>query len=82
MRITKPDIAALLHKRELTKPYFLKMAAGKTLPIFKVTLVEMTIGRRPPRSWIFVAEISYDFILKLDVLCCHNACMDLGHGML
>jgi hypothetical protein len=40
------------------------------------------MGRRPPKSWVFVAEISYDFILRLDILRARNACMDLGHGVL
>jgi hypothetical protein len=31
---TKPDITPGLPKRELTKPYFLQMSAGKTLPVW------------------------------------------------
>jgi hypothetical protein len=40
--------------------------------------VELTIGRRNLRSWVFVADIKDDFILGLDILRAYDASVDIG----
>jgi hypothetical protein len=70
--IARYDIAAGLHERELTRPYFQQMASWDTLPVLKGALVGLTLGRRPLRMWVFVPEVTV-FTLGLDVLRAHHA---------
>jgi hypothetical protein len=44
--------------------------------------VELTMGRRTLRSWVFVADIKDDFILGLDILPAHDASVDIGRRVL
>jgi hypothetical protein len=47
----------------------MQTASGETIPVLK----ELTLGRRTLRIWAFVAEITDEFILGLDVLRAYNA---------
>jgi hypothetical protein len=59
------------------------MASGDTIPVLKEALVELTLGRDALRIWVFVAEITDEFILLgLDVLRAYDASVDLGHNVL
>jgi hypothetical protein len=80
--IVRPDIAAGLHQRNLTRPYFLQTASGETQPMKKRALVEMTLGQVPIRIWAFVASIVDEFILGLDFLRAYSASVDLGRRVL
>jgi predicted aspartyl protease len=80
--VTRPDIVAGLPERELSRPYVLQMASGETIPVVKEARVELTIGRRTLRSWVFVADIKDDFILGLDILRAYNASVDTGRRVL
>jgi hypothetical protein len=53
------------------------MTSGKNIPVAKETLVELSLGRRALRIWVFVAEITDEFILVLDVLRAYDASVDL-----
>lgn len=77
MTIVRLDITAGLPERELTRPYVLQMVSGKTVPILKEALVELTLGQCPLTTWLFVTKVTDEFILGLDVLCAHDASMDL-----
>jgi hypothetical protein len=58
------------------------MASGKTIPVVKEALVELNLGRRALRIWMFVAEITYEFILGLDGLRAYDASVDLRRHLL
>jgi hypothetical protein len=60
----------------------LQTASGETIPVLKEALVEMTLGRRTLRIWVFVAEITDEFILGLDVLRAYNVSVDVGCHLL
>jgi hypothetical protein len=44
--------------------------------------VTLTLGRRPLQIWIFVADITDELILGLDILRAYDASVDLGRQML
>jgi hypothetical protein len=52
------------------------------MPVVKEAHVDLTMGRRTLRSWVFVADIKDDFILGLDILRAHNASVDIGRRVL
>jgi hypothetical protein len=58
------------------------MASGETIPVVKEVLVELALGRRALRIWVFVAEITDEFILPLDVLRAYDASVDFGCHLL
>lgn len=52
----------------------------RNIPVMEA-LVELTLGRRALRIWMYVAEVT-DFILGLEVLGAYNASMDLVRNLL
>jgi hypothetical protein len=66
--VDRPDIVAGLPERELSRPYVLQTESGETIPVVTEAFVDLTTGRRTLRSWVFVADITDDFILRLDIL--------------
>jgi hypothetical protein len=60
----------------------LQTASVETIPVLKEALVELTLGLRTLRIWVFVAEITDEFILGLDVLRAYNASVDVGRHLL
>jgi predicted aspartyl protease len=80
--IARPDIVEGLPEKELSRPYVLQTASGETIPVVKEARVELTIGRRTLRSWVFIAYITDDFILGLDILRDYDSSVDIGHRVL
>jgi hypothetical protein len=80
--IARPDIVAGLPVRETRRSYFLKMASGQTIPIDKEALVDLTLGRCALNIWVFIADITDDFILGMDVLRAYDALVDVKHDAL
>jgi hypothetical protein len=50
--------------------------------IVKETLVELILGQRALKIWVFVADIRDDFIMGLDILRPYDASVDVGHHVL
>ena len=50
--------------------------------MLKEGLVELTLGRQALRIWAFVAEVTDEFILGLDVLLAYDTSVDLGRHLL
>jgi predicted aspartyl protease len=80
--VARPDIVAGLPERELSRPYVLQTASGETIPIVREAHVELTMGRRTLRSWVFIADIKDDFILGLDILRAYDTSVDIGRRVL
>jgi hypothetical protein len=76
--ISRPNIATGWPERKPDLCYRLKMASGESLLRLKEALVKLTLGQSPMSISVFVAEITDDFILTLDVLHTYDAFMDLG----
>jgi hypothetical protein len=52
------------------------------IPVVKEALVELTLGQRALKIWVFVADITEEFILGLDNLRAYHATVDVGrHGL-
>jgi hypothetical protein len=52
------------------------------MPVVKKAHVELTMGQRTLRSWVFVADIADDFLLGLDILLEKDASVDIGRRVL
>jgi hypothetical protein len=55
---------------------------GQTLLILKEYFVTLLLGRRPVKTWVFVANITDEYILGLDVLIARDAAVDLTRLLL
>ena len=66
--IARPDIVAGQPQRKPSRAYILQTASGETIPVLMEVLVELILGRRAMRIWVFVAVVTDEFILGLDVL--------------
>ena len=80
--IARPNIVTGKPKRRPGRTYVLQTASGENLPVLKEALVKLTLGRRALRIWVFVAEVTDEFILGLDVLRAYNASVDPGCNLL
>jgi hypothetical protein len=66
--IARPDIVAGLPERKPNLSYDLSTASGETIPVMREAHVELTLGRRPLRFWVLVADITDGLILGMEVL--------------
>jgi hypothetical protein len=80
--ITRPDMAAGLPERDVTRKTYVRSISGQTLPIFKEALVKLTMGKCLLTAWVFVADITEEFTLGLDIMYAHNAVVDLRRHVL
>jgi hypothetical protein len=51
--------------------------AGEALPILKEVFQTLILGWRPQKSWVFIASITNEFILGLDILHAYDESVDL-----
>jgi hypothetical protein len=80
--VVRPDIAAGWPERQLSQRFKLQIASGEMLPISKEVFLTLTLGRRPLKIWGFVANITNELILGLDILRAYDASVDLGRQTL
>jgi hypothetical protein len=80
--VARPDIAAGLPDREPSTKCALQMPSRETLPILKEVFMTLTLGRRPLKTWMFIANITDEFVLGCDVLHASYAAVDLQHLVL
>jgi hypothetical protein len=80
--VARPDIAAGWPKRQPNPGFTLQTVSGESLPILKEVLLTLNLGRRPLRMWVFVANITNEFILGLNILSAYGASVDLGRQTL
>ena len=78
----RPDMVTGQPERKSSTAYVLQTASGETIPVLKEALFELTLGRRALRIWVFVAEVTDEVILGLDVLRAYDASVDLGRHLL
>jgi hypothetical protein len=58
------------------------MVSGEALPILKEVSLTLTLRWLPPKIWVFVADITNELILGLDILRACNASLDIGRQTL
>jgi hypothetical protein len=78
----QPDIVTGQPERKPSRAYVLQTACGETIRVLKEALVELTLGWRALRIWVFVTKVMDEFILGLDVLRAYDASVDLGCHLL
>jgi len=47
-----------------------------------LALIELSLGWRSLKFWVFVAEVRDEFVLELNVLWAYDASLDLGRHLL
>jgi hypothetical protein len=77
----RPDIAAGWPERQLRR-FKLQTVSGETLPILKEVFLTLRLGWHPLKIWVFVASITNELILGLDILRAYDASVDLGRQTL
>jgi hypothetical protein len=65
-------------EKQPNQHYTIQSGAGEGFSILKEDFLTLTLGRRPQKNWVFVACITNEVILGLDILCAYNAPLDLG----
>jgi hypothetical protein len=80
--VVRPDIADGWPERQLRQRFKLQTVSGEKLPILKEVFLSVTLGRRPLKIWGFVANITNELILVLDILRTYDASVDLGRQTL
>jgi hypothetical protein len=78
----RPNITAGWSKRQLNRHFKLQKASTEALPILKEVFLTLTLEQRPLKIWVFIANITDEFILGLDILCAYDASVDQGHQTL
>jgi hypothetical protein len=76
--VARPDIAAGCPKRQPNQRYTLQTLTGDALTIFIEVFLSLTMGRRPLKIWVFVTNITNEFILGLDIIRAYAAFVPLG----
>jgi hypothetical protein len=82
MTVARPDIAAGWPERQPKPGLVLQPVSGEVLPILKEVSLTLTLGWRPLKIWVFVANITDELILGLDILSAYNASLDIGRQTL
>jgi hypothetical protein len=80
--VARPDIADGWPKREPDQRFTLQMVSGESLPIQKEVFLTLSLGQRSLKMWVFVTDITNEFILGLDILCAYNASVEIGRQTL
>jgi hypothetical protein len=44
------------------------VGSGRTIPVVKEALVQLILGQQALKIWVFVIDITDEFILVLDIL--------------
>jgi hypothetical protein len=80
--VARPDIVVGLPERRPGRQCAQQVGSGRTIPVVKESLVQLTLGQRALNIWMFVADITDEFILGLDILRAYDASVDVGHNVL
>lgn len=82
MTIARPEIVAGQPERKPSRTYVLQTASRETISLLKEAFVQLTLGRRTLRIWVFVADVTDEFTLGLYVLRAYDASVDLERHLL
>jgi hypothetical protein len=71
--VARPDIVVGLSVMRRDPQCVLQVGSGRTIPVVKEALVELTLEQRALKFWVFVADITDELILGLDILQTYDA---------
>jgi hypothetical protein len=60
----------------------MQTVSEETLPIIRKIFLALNLGRRQLKIWVFVADITNEFILWLNILGAYESFVGLGRQML
>jgi hypothetical protein len=80
--VARPDIAAGWPEKQPNPGLALQTVSGEALPILKEVSITLTLGLRPLKISAFVADITDELILGLDVQRAYDASLDIGRQTL
>jgi hypothetical protein len=80
--VARTDIVVGLPGKKPGRQCVLQVGSGRTIPVMKVALEQLTLGQRALKIWVFVADITDEFILGLDILRAYDASVDVGRHVL
>ncbi|XP_023708055.1 uncharacterized protein LOC111864779 [Cryptotermes secundus] len=80
--VVRLDIAAGWPERRSNTNFTLQTVSRGSPPILKEVLLTLTLGRRPITMWVFVANITDELILGLDILRAYDVSVDIGRQTL
>jgi hypothetical protein len=78
--IARPRIVAGQPEGKPSRAYVSQTTSGETIPVTE-SLVEQTLWRRALGIRVFVAEITDEFFLGLDVVRAYDASVDIGRHL-
>jgi hypothetical protein len=61
---------------------FSQTVSGEAIPVLKEALFDLTLRWWALAIWVFVAEVTQEFIVGLDILRAYNESLELGHHLL
>jgi hypothetical protein len=76
--VVRTDIVVGLPERRPGQQCVLQVGLGRMIPIVKKVLVELTLGQRALKIWVFVADMWDEFILGLHILWAYDESVDVG----
>ncbi|KAJ8915474.1 hypothetical protein NQ315_003237 [Exocentrus adspersus] len=71
--IGRPNIVAHCKMQDTEEKYFLETARGEAIPVKGVHVAEIKIGKKTFKQKVFVADITDDVLLGLDVIIVEDA---------
>jgi hypothetical protein len=80
--VARPDITAGWPEWQLNQCYRLQTVSEEALPILKEGFLTMTLRRQSLKIWVFITNITNEFIMVLDILRAYDASLELGRQML
>jgi hypothetical protein len=76
--VARPDMVVGMPERRPGGQCVLQVGSGRMIPALR----ELTLGQRTLNIWIFVADVTEEFILELDIARNYHATVDVGrHGL-
>jgi hypothetical protein len=70
--VAKPDIVPGQAEKDPSPKFAIQIASGGTLSILKEALLTLTLGRRPPTTFVYVVSIADEFIRRPGAPCATN----------
>jgi hypothetical protein len=80
--VARPDNVVVLPERRPGRQCVLQVGSGRTIPVVKKALVQLTLGQRALKIWVFVADVTDKFILGLDILRSYHTTLDVGGNVI
>jgi hypothetical protein len=80
--VARPDIVVGLQGRRPRRECGQQLGSGRTITVVREALRELTMGQSTLNIWVFVADITDELLLGLDILRAYHVTVGVGrHGL-